>query len=84
MSSELSHSSTCNVLEEGTGCTCRIIQKICQESGCSTPIENCRKYCEIHANKCVHGKRRERCKTCGGRSIFHHNKIKSRCTYCGG
>ena len=30
-------------------------------------------------SKCAHGKRRERCKECGGSSICEHGKIKYNC-----
>jgi hypothetical protein len=34
--------------------------------------------------KCEHGKRRSRCKDCGGGSICEHDKIRSSCKDCGG
>jgi len=36
------------------------------------------------ANKCEHGKRKERCKECGGSEICEHGKRKERCKECGG
>ena len=36
------------------------------------------------SNKCEHGKRKSRCKECGGSEICEHNKRKSRCKECGG
>src|SRR5437016_10596061 len=35
-------------------------------------------------NKCLHGKRKERCVECGGNSLCLHKKIKGRCVECGG
>jgi len=34
--------------------------------------------------KCDHGKRKTRCKECGGSSICEHGRQKSRCKECGG
>ena len=34
--------------------------------------------------KCPHGKRRTRCKECGGGSICEHDRIRSDCKECGG
>ena len=33
---------------------------------------------------CSHGRRKSRCKECGGSSICEHNKFKSECKECGG
>ena len=88
MSNSITHSSTCSVLEDGTGCDCRILDtttsNICKESGCSTPIGNRSKYCDIHKRKCIHGKQRSRCKECGGSQICEHNRERCRCKECGG
>ena len=35
-------------------------------------------------SKCLHGKRKSRCKDCGGGSICEHGKRKSSCKECGG
>jgi hypothetical protein len=35
-------------------------------------------------SKCEHGKRKSRCKECGGSQICEHGKFKSRCKECGG
>jgi mannitol-specific phosphotransferase system IIBC component len=35
-------------------------------------------------NKCEHGRRRNRCKDCGGTSICEHDRIRSTCKDCGG
>jgi len=35
-------------------------------------------------NKCEHGRKRSRCKDCGGSQICEHNKIRSTCKECGG
>jgi hypothetical protein len=35
-------------------------------------------------SKCEHGKRKSRCKECGGASICDHGRIKSTCKECGG
>ena len=35
-------------------------------------------------SKCEHGKRKSRCKECGGSEICEHGKRKSRCKECGG
>ena len=35
-------------------------------------------------NKCQHGKRKYRCKECGGSEICQHKKRKTRCIECGG
>ena len=34
--------------------------------------------------KCEHGKRKERCKECGGSAFCEHGKLKARCKECGG
>lgn len=34
--------------------------------------------------KCPHGKRKDRCRECGGKSFCVHNKRKSLCVSCGG
>ncbi len=34
--------------------------------------------------KCEHGKRKYRCKACGGSSFCEHNKRKTYCETCGG
>ena len=33
---------------------------------------------------CEHGRRRDRCKECGGGSICEHGRQRSRCKECGG
>jgi len=35
-------------------------------------------------SKCEHGRRKSRCKECGGGSICEHDKLKSHCKECGG
>lgn len=35
-------------------------------------------------NKCIHNRRKSRCKECKGSSICEHNKRKTRCIICGG
>ena len=35
-------------------------------------------------SKCVHGRRKSRCRDCGGGSICEHGREKSRCKECGG
>jgi len=35
-------------------------------------------------NHCIHNRRKNRCKDCGGTSICIHNRIKSQCKECGG
>ena len=35
-------------------------------------------------NRCPHGKRKERCRDCGGSQICEHGKIKDACRDCGG
>ena len=32
--------------------------------------------------KCVHNRRKSRCKECGGSEICQHNRIRSRCKKC--
>ena len=49
---------------------------------CDRCRENSRKYREN--NKCEHGRRKCRCKECGGIGICEHNKRKSICKECGG
>jgi hypothetical protein len=49
---------------------------------CNTCLERRRK--STNKNKCEHGKRRARCKDCGGGSICEHNRDRSRCKDCGG
>ena len=34
--------------------------------------------------KCIHNKRKDRCKECGGSQICEHDRIKSTCKECGG
>ena len=50
-------------------------------------------YCRTHrlsgmvnvkSKKCEHGKRKSRCKECGGSAYCEHGKQKSRCKECGG
>jgi hypothetical protein len=81
----ISHSSTCLVKEDGTGCDCHNLPKIvklCKEVGC-TLIASI-KYCKNHTVKCRHFRVRSKCRECGGGSICKHNKIKSSCKECGG
>ena len=50
------------------------------------PCEHGVKYrsqCKV-CSACPHGRRRERCKECGGGSICEHGRIRSKCKECGG
>jgi hypothetical protein len=38
----------------------------------------------INKNKCEHGKKKSKCKDCGGASICEHDRIRSQCKECGG
>ena len=42
-----------------------------------------RSKCKV-CSACPHGRRRERCKECGGGSICVHGRIRSQCKECGG
>ena len=42
-----------------------------------------RSKCKV-CSACPHGKRRSRCKECGGGSICEHGRQRSRCKECGG
>ena len=44
-------------------------------------INNNERYKE---SKCAHGRRRRRCKDCGGPGICEHGRERSRCKDCGG
>lgn len=49
--------------------------------------KTCKKCRLIHkksddTNKCPHGKRKSRCRECGGTSFCEHNRIKSECKDC--
>ena len=48
--------------------------------------KNCRvKQKEIRErNKCEHGKRKSRCKECGGSEICEHKRVRTNCKECGG
>ena len=50
----------------------------------STPCEHGVKYrsnCKV-CSACPHGKRRSRCKECGGGSICEHGRRRSQCKEC--
>ena len=50
------------------------------------PCEHGVKYrsqCKV-CGACPHGRRRSRCKDCGGVSICEHSHVRSRCKECGG
>ena len=52
----------------------------------STPCEHGVKYrsnCKV-CSACPHGRRRYRCKECGGGSICEHGRQRSMCKECGG
>jgi hypothetical protein len=38
----------------------------------------------VQRKKCEHGRRRDRCKECGGASICEHGRLRSDCKECGG
>ena len=40
--------------------------------------------CKRCKYKCIHNKRKSRCRNCGGSAYCIHNKFKSRCRDCGG
>ena len=35
-------------------------------------------------SKCEHGRRKDRCKDCGGAGICKHNRLRFQCKDCGG
>ena len=50
------------------------------------PCEHGVKYrsqCKV-CGACPHGRRRHKCKDCGGASICEHSHVRSRCKVCGG
>ena len=50
------------------------------------PCEHGVKYrsnCKV-CSACPHGRRRERCKECGGAGICEHGRVRSKCKECGG
>ena len=47
------------------------------------PCVKQRSKCKV-CSACPHGRRRERCKECGGGSICEHGRIRSKCKECGG
>jgi hypothetical protein len=42
-----------------------------------------RSSCKV-CSACPHGRRRSRCKECGGASICEHGRERSQCKECGG
>lgn len=60
--------------------------QLCAKNNCNKVKNGKSKYCEDHKykpKKCIHDKRKERCKVCGGSSICIHNKRKDSCKECG-
>ena len=68
---------------------CKKYKDICVFMKKDKELKTCPRCLEIRnksviKTKCPHGRRKNRCKVCGGVSICEHNRVRSYCKDCGG